>query len=283
MNVTASFFIVKRTMAARLYIALTLLLLICCQKSGASEFKDDPEPKVDQNQCPPDSILDKLIDYEDLMIGELHGTVETPAFFRCLVDHAMKNSSERIIISLEMQSSAREQTSKFWRKEEGEDGRSSIAMGHLVRYLVQLEAKLDIDLHFQHQIRYFESEQESRAFFDNYAKSIGEEIASLATKGKMIVLAGNYHTMKKTPGYAKTESDLPSDFEGRYVGENFTHILVDSANGGTAWACTPQCEINTIPMQKGAKRGSIEKDTLRGHDYIYYLDIDKFTASAPHE
>jgi hypothetical protein len=260
-------------------VIIVYFAAIASQQSIARTHMVMPAVDMSSYQCPQKSVLDKFLSYDDLMFGEVHGTFETPAFLKCLVDFGLENTKERIIVSLEMTSAAREPMAEFWRKDDVEDGRSSKAMQSLVRHLVELEDKLLIDLHFQHRSRYFETDEEYQKFLSNRPKSVGEEIRDLAPKGKVFALAGNVHTMKYRPDFM----GITQDIEGKYVGPSFTHIIIESANGGESWSCSPDCAIQSEPKKNGASKGTYVKDVARGHDYIYYLDIDGFTASEPHE
>jgi len=234
----------------------------------------ESEQEPSSYHCPEDHVLKRFLEFDDLMLGEHHGTTETPAFLKCLVDYGVINTQERLIVSLEMPSSAREPMSGFWQDDNRRDGRSSKAMYDLVRHLVELENKLLIDLHFQHRTRYFETDEALQEFLKNREKTIGVEIRELSEKGKVIVLAGNIHTLKFKPrGW-----EFVLEFEGKYVGPSFTHIIIESANGGATWSCQPECGIHDHSKQQGSVRGSFSDGKERGHDYIYYLDIDGFMA-----
>lgn len=214
--------------------------------------------------CVDETLLDSLLAFGDLFLGETHGTVESPQLVQCLVERALANAGEPIIVSLEQSVLARDPASPEWKNQEGrEDGRTSQAMFALVQALVGKEEAGRIELHFQIGIGGRES-----------AEAIGLELKALAERGRVIAYAGNAHSMKSIPPGA----DMPRQ-EGFYVGPTFTHIVIRSANGGSFWAC----------MQTGCgiQQGSARTDgtellvdgSSRGHDYMLYLD--RFTASPP--
>ena len=70
----------------------------------------------------------------DLLIGELHGTAESPALVRCLVLTALKRGGEPLVVSLEHTPGARDLGSEAWKSN---DGRSSIAMWELASFLFE--------------------------------------------------------------------------------------------------------------------------------------------------
>ncbi len=265
----------------RLSITFSCFLLMS-QFAFATSNAAKQNTHLSSYECPSDEVLNRFSGFDDLALGEHHGTVETPIFVRCLVDHTIKHQNQRVIVSLEMPSSAREPAADFWRKSDTEDGRSSIAMGALVRHLVDLENKLLVDLHFQHRTRFFDTAEVGEHYSKNRTKVIGLEINELSQKGKVIALAGNIHTMKQWPeSFQGIGPEL--EFEGQYFGESFTHIVIDVANGGNTWSCIPDCGIQPHRKNEEASRGDFTIDQHRGHDFVYYLDADGFTASPPND
>lgn len=220
-------------------------------------------------ECPEESVLDQFLEFGDLYIGELHGTNETPKFFKCLLDKFIVAAEEPIIVSLELDEYARDSESPFWNNESNfEDGRSSNAIYELVQYLIGLEEQNIISIHFQLGLG-------GRPL----PSTTGDKLRELSEKGQVIALSGNIHSMKFLPQNFQANIDT----EGMFVGPNFTHISIGSALGGEIWACMPNCGINSIrpSPNSNAAPGALIDGSESGHDYIYYLDIKGFTASIP--
>lgn len=145
--------------------------------------------KAQPADCVDDVLLDELLAFGDLFLGEVHGTVESPQLVQCLVERALESVTEPVIVSLELSELARDPGSPLWRIEEGrEDGRTSEAMYALVQDLVGKEQQGRIELHFQFGIGGRGS-----------AESIGLELKALAERGRVIAYAGNAHSMKRIP------------------------------------------------------------------------------------
>lgn len=43
--------------------------------------------------CVDDAVLEELLAFGDLFLGEVHGTVESPQLVQCLVDRALESGS----------------------------------------------------------------------------------------------------------------------------------------------------------------------------------------------
>ncbi|MGV3591910.1 MAG: hypothetical protein ACO1PZ_09490 [Gammaproteobacteria bacterium] len=215
--------------------------------------------------CVDDAVLDELLAFGDLFLGEVHGTIETPQLVRCLVERALENATEPVIVSLELSELARDPGSPLWRFEEGrEGGRTSQAMYALVQDFVDKEQQGRIELHFQFGIGGRGS-----------AESIGLDLKALAERGRVIAYAGNAHSMKNVPPEV---GDFPLQ-EGGYVGPAFTLVDIRNANGGTFWACMQaRCGIQQSTSRADAANVLVDGSS-RGHDYVLYLE--RFTASPP--
>jgi len=222
--------------------------------------------------CPDEALLEQLLSFGDLFLGEIHGTVETPKLVQCLVERALQNPGEPVIVSVEQSELARDAGSPIWKHDDSgrEDGRSSEAMFALVMDLVDKEREGLIKLHFQHG-----------GLSRPSAEAIGLELKDLSERGLVIALAGGAHSMKNVPA----GSPLAVLQEGPHVGPNFTHINIGTAGGGSFWACVPIAE-NTEPQcgvrqtaPRSATAGALVPDATTGHDYVLYLE--RFTASPP--
>jgi hypothetical protein len=208
----------------------------------------------------------------DLLIGEMHGTVESPELVRCLVLVALRDKhAEPLVVSLEQIPSARDMAGDVWKTN---DGRSSIAMWDLAQFLFQQEKAglLTVAFHMPEiQVTRPEDLPDAAA----YEKLMGIPLRELAQKAQLIALVGNFHSSGKRPGYATY------DPAGVYVGESALHVRVDSVAPGTMW--------NQMNGQYAKREGggsfaghepnTLVPDTLMGHDFVYL--VSRLTASAP--
>jgi hypothetical protein len=209
---------------------------------------------------------------KDLYLGEMHGTAEIPALVRCLVESALSNNPDELIVSLEQQPAARNAAGDAWR---GTDGRGSEAMWELTQFLIREEKAGRLELH-QHvpavlPLKGNPPELDSAA----YEKLMGEPLRGLAARGQLIALSGNAHSRNQAvPG-------LGYEPAGKYAGPDVLHIAVMAARGGTSWNCVGnKCGARTLPISgmPGA-RGTLTDGAWFGHDLIFWLD--KSTSSPP--
>jgi hypothetical protein len=214
--------------------------------------------------CPTAQQLQPLMKLGSVYLGELHGTVESPALVRCLVDSEVAASVTPLIVSVELPEFARDTSNQVW---SGLDGRTSVAMMSLVIHLESLEKQKKIMLDFQLSGREQNDEQMNQ--------EVGEHLRNLAANGRVIALGGNLHSQRK-------QAMIPSltfTPAGAYVGDRVKTVMVVPANGGTAWNCSPQCAVRDAKGFDGIKVGDLIEGGKYGHDYLYA--VAQSTASPP--
>lgn len=172
-----------------------------------------------------------------IVLGEYHGTTETPALFGDMVCQALATGA-RVNVALELPMSATPELRAFvletgpWSAVENkvgflQDGRGSVAMGALLRELKSLAG----DGRLQVAAIQPEGDLEGSAYEEAMASAI---MAGATQTGATItlVLVGNVHAMRapapQAPDLAPMASFLPSD---RTLTFNTAAYL------GQAWAC----------------------------------------------
>ncbi|HWK53642.1 MAG TPA: hypothetical protein VNR18_04665 [Hyphomicrobiales bacterium] len=216
--------------------------------------------------CPDDAVLAKIAGFKNLFIGEVHGTVETPEFVRCVIDKKIELQGSGLVVSLELPRSV-ETSSEFWnRSAEMQDGRASQAMHELFLYLQSKEQQGVIALRF----------------LDTGVGSSNKELMSeqegFPADPGVVIYRGNAHSKKSV--YEGTPFLL-----GAATSE-FVHISVIAGDGGEFWGCAPGCGVHAFPAALGAEGKAIPHGALidgkeHDHDYIYFLESRVFTASLP--
>lgn len=206
---------------------------------------------------------------QDLYLGEGHGTFETPALVQCLVIAALERKGEPLIVSLEQQPSARDLQGDAWR---GQDGRGSIAMWELTKFLLEQEKLGRLTLH-QHAPTVFDNPFDPAA----YERRMGTPLLELAKRGLLLALSGNYHSRN-----APIPMSPPYDPAGMYAGPDVMHIDVESASGGSAWNCAAGgCGEHRMPRTSpfNGTPNTLMDGKDYGHDFVYLLP--QITASPP--
>ena len=222
-----------------------------------------------EDACPRTPLHTLIERGQDLYLGELHGTVETPALMRCLVIAALERKGEKLIVSLEQEPAARDLQSAAWR---GQDGRGSAAMWELTRFLLEQEKLGRLTLH-QHNPTVFDNPFDPAA----YERRMGTPMRELARRGLLLALSGNAHS-RKTP----LPMPSPYDPAGMYAGPDVMHVDVESAEGGSAWTClSKHCGVNELPGNSpfNGSPNTLMDGKDYGHDFVYLLP--GFTASPP--
>lgn len=228
--------------------------------------------------------------YRLLVLGEVHGTNESPEFVKYLMCGILQGAEPLppIIVGLEYPSgenlslqtflNSREippdtrstlTSSGFW-QQPFQDGRSSQAIYRLIndiRMIRQLGYKIDV---YPYVPSYPNGDN---SIDEQYADAINH-LTDRFPESLVIVLTGNLHA-KKSAEMKKMASYLTA--------KNKSILLVSS--GGTAWACTPKCGLGTL---KGDGQFALEKseehsDLLPTNDVDYdgYLYLGNVTASLP--
>lgn len=194
---------------------------------------------------------------EIILIGEMHGTQETPRLFRNLVAVAAGEKNKRIGVGLELptalQAHLDEAVKKNTRIESfGEqlladpawqkfanfkDGRSSQAMMDLISNMVQLAQSQRVSFFF------FDTQVTDRD--ETMAKFIGQRVREHGYD-ETFILAGNIHANRASryPGMKK-RTIVPMGYKLQEQGFAVHSYDVRYSEGET-WACMPECGIHHL-------------------------------------
>jgi hypothetical protein len=257
---------------------------------------------VQQRSCGAVSGLSALLKRGNILLfGELHGTREAPAFIADVVCIAAK---KRIAVTLGLEIPLDEQASidrfldssggaaaearltegAFWRPER-QDGRSSIAMLHLIEQVRSLRAS-------GNKVRIVAYDSKSgtpaqardRVMAQNLAAVVGRE-----PRNFLVVLSGNVHN-RLTRGVSWNKEYEPlgylltkSSGSSRVISFNMSH------EGGEAWGCrspSPDSdEVSCAPYsyrpQVGATAWSLKLTPASGAPFSGTYGVGRITASPP--
>ena len=229
-----------------------------------------------------------------LLLGEIHGTQESPAFALDVACHAA-HSDLPVIVGLELRSNLQSEVNAFLDSEGSEADRSALLSGSQWRWNYQdgraSRAMFDLIDGLRHLRRaglavrivmFDESgsgggQVRDRAMAGNLAAA-----AATAKDAMMIVLTGNHHS-RVTVGSARSATFEPmgyvlgqaTSFE-RIVALNVAH------GGGSAWVCNPDCGVSRFGGHHGDRRWAVEIDEATrpaGHQGWYH--VGTIEASTP--
>ncbi|WP_338591179.1 hypothetical protein VXM60_01630 [Shewanella khirikhana] len=213
-----------------------------------------------------------------LLVGELHGTTESPARFWDLVCHASQIPSSKTIVAIEYLPGQIQLTGdnkqlkqsivqlESWQQQH--DGKTSGAMFMLLTRLNQLVAKQRIEVVF------FDASADDREL------AMAQNLMALQSPNtRVLALTGNRHN-KINHG---NNWDPSSKNMGAYMREHGANIT--SLNllhgGGSAWVCMEQCKSHNFPPPKVPHTKTLfEASTASG--YQYHWAIGPISASQPY-
>ena len=247
-------------------------------------------------QCSPITGADMLVNRTDLrwiVVGEIHGTKETPVIFGDLA--CLASTSRPVIIAVEQVTTEQPAIDDFIGSDGGaaaishflrsriwtqpmKDGRSSEAYFHLFQRLRELRAAGRIISVVAFQPLYNPGPGGYNAGDYEYALA-SSLVNRVKQDARVLVLVGNVHAMRTAPTWAKP-AYLPM---AGYLPAQTTINLDARWVGGSYWACTSDtsCGAQTAPSSGTRPARSITMDVIGG-PYAGALNLGvEVTASPP--
>lgn len=232
-----------------------------------------------------------------VLIGELHGTAETPAVFAELVCAAVTEANKRVLVGLEFPEAARSAFETYLESsgtaedrtsflaESGwvasvrrfPDGRTSEAMWGMLERLRTLRAA-GLDISVTTFVRPNSAGNETQTPYEIGMATSLLEAADSDAYDLIVALVGNIHARKSTFGPTGVDSFDPM---AMHLPKESTLTLHAVTGGGEAWNCQPECGVH---QYDGSPRGSTPGIVL-GEDlspgYHGIVAIGRTTASFP--
>jgi uncharacterized protein (TIGR03067 family) len=250
---------------------------------------------VAAGECPPIEGLEPLLrPGRVLLLGEMHGTEESPAFALDVACHAAR-AKLPVVVGLELSPAEHARVDEFldsegtvtdreallagsiWQRDY-QDGRNSVAMADLidgVRRLRREGLKVGISL--------FDASGASGGQHRDRQMGLNlAAVAEAAPESMLIVLSGNMHSRvsrgnPRDPDYEPMGYVLANAItRERVVALNVAH------GNGSAWICGRTCGVQRLGGAHGESRWVIEIDERTrpaGHQGWYH--VGAITASPP--
>ena len=254
--------------------AIAVLLLLVANAHAAACREEVNAPQLDAGSV--------------LVVGELHGTREAPAyFFQMICDLLRTHPTEALIVALEypsaeqaaldryLDSSAsnadeRLLATPFWTREM-QDGRSSRAIHELIASLRELRQRgADLSLI---AIDDWQATDRTGAM----AEAINRAMAH-APGARAVALVGNLHARKSGP--ASSISVAPSLLQRlRPPARSYSF----RAHHGSHWACAPFCEETPLagsPLAQ-SRRNPDMRQAASSETFDGLIDLGEVSPSAP--
>jgi uncharacterized protein (TIGR03067 family) len=245
--------------------------------------------------CEPiDGIHALLAPGRVLLLGELHGTVESPAFTGDVACHAAGAGLD-VVVALELSPAAKSGIETFFlsqgkapdRKDllsgslwqqSYQDGRTSRAMADLLVVLARLRREgRSVRLALFDAQPAGGGQARERAMAANLASSV-----EASPEAMHIVLTGNLHS-RITKGNRRSPDYEPMGYLlSQTIGvERLTSLNVSHA-GGSAWICAPDCGEARIGGRGSERRWTIEIDeATRPAGHHGWYGVGTLAASPP--
>lgn len=257
--------------------------------ASAIEAEAPADAAADEHEAALQRVLERARAHRVLLIGELHGTVETPAIVGELAAR-LAGEDQLLVVGLEIWRSEQPAVDRFLasagldedraRLLEGpfwqiRDGRSSEAMVDLIERLrlIMLKAPLRV-LAFDVDQRQDPSGGAERD------RQMGEALlAALAAQpdARLLVLAGNFHT--------RVQGSAPWDpehrFAGHYLASRDPYAIEVIGVSGSAWMCPGPDNCRAWALQAPAAPGLELGDELNARKHHGSWRLPQTTASPP--
>lgn len=229
-----------------------------------------------------------------LVLGELHGTQESPAFVADVACHAT-TAGLAVVVGVELPTAESGRIDAFlnsmgtpedralvisgerWQSDY-QDGRTSLAMLDMLDALRHLQAA-------GKQVRVVPFDVGGAGGGQARDRGMGNTLAALVKSSPSalaVILTGNQHS-RITPGRARNVAFEPMTYVMAQQVTDKKLIALDVGYGdGSAWICAPGCGVSQLSGMYGERSWAIEiGDATRsaGHHGRYF--VGRITASPP--
>lgn len=260
---------------------------------GAANAAPAPVARVEDTAA---QIIQHAGDARLIVLGEYHGTAETPRLVADLVERYSRDNaavrlglempmSENVALARYLRSNgdpdAREalRTTPFWFvKDDQHDGRRSRDMLDLIESIRSLRAQ-------GRDVGVAGYDVETGSSTDNdmrdaaMATHLHQQFNALPPGARMLVLTGNVHAMRSPP------ADAPPEMQQRTMASHLLDLPLYSvrleALRGHFWACVQPCRA--LPLIERAPRDpELSTDQDRQYDLVVFLPgLSVGTLTAP--
>jgi uncharacterized protein (TIGR03067 family) len=249
----------------------------------------------DSESCHPiEGIQPLLTPGTTLLLGEIHGTEESPAFALEVACHAAR-SGLPVVVGIELRPSEQERVDAYMNSDGADDDKRALLAGSPWQASYQdgraSHAMFDL-IDGLRELRHGGLEVRA-ALFDASGSSGGQQrerdmarnlsaVAARSPGAMIIALTGNIHS-RITRGTARNSEYEPmgyllgrKDAVGRLISLNVAHA------GGSAWICAPDCGVGSLRGGQGQTQWRVElDDKTRPPGHLGWYHVGAITASVP--
>lgn len=292
-----------------LVLMATLAVVSACSGAPDSQQQSDlpnkrlhataPVQQYTAAALPLQLLVDAIGTHKFVLLGEWHGTQETPALVADLVEHQVRVHTtgvhEPIILALEIGSDDQPTVDRYMASDGAltdkgalldgshwqdamHDGRDSQAMFDLIERMRELRhggADVSIDL--------FDQDGDGER-----NKRMAEHLRKVvlhAPKATVLVLTGNVHAMTVEPPWKWFDGGKeikPPMTAGRYLADLHPLSINIDAAGGDAWTCMARkCGVRPMPAHGAPSEATLASADALKSAWDATLTLPQFTASLP--
>jgi hypothetical protein len=242
------------------------------------------------DNCPPIAGIERLQGAQTILLGEMHGTVEMPAFVEQLACHFLAQK-KAVTVAVELPASWQEAMQQrdgvrlalqqagwndYW-----QDGRTSAAMLQLIERMAgKRNAGADVTL--------LPFDVEPQAMIDNRDQAMATQLHRVISRQPdriYLILTGNLHARKARNSHPFAKEPLAILLAEALPARQQLSLL-GHYNSGTAWSCLSGggCGPQPLAAKTSSDRhgiagfGDVELTAI-GYDGAFYLGT--ISASAP--
>ena len=241
-----------------------------------------------------DGLAERIAPGRIFLLGELHGTQQSPAFVSSIACAVAAHGSE-VVVGLELASTAQELVDRYlespgqpadreallrhsiWTRSY-QDGRTSQAMLDLIERVRLLKKE-------GNSVRILLFDAPSAVGGQDRDARMAATIAASAEshpEAVHVILTGNLHS-RMAPGSRRSRDYEPMGYllQRQVPGKRI--VALDAAHeGGTAWICAPDCGVASLGGRHDGPRWSIEiDDATRPSGHLGWYHVGTISASAP--
>jgi uncharacterized protein (TIGR03067 family) len=250
---------------------------------------------ADSEPCQPiDGIRPLLEPGTILLLGEIHGTEESPAFALQAACHAAR-SGLPVIVGLELRADEQARVDAFLASSGTDEDRKALLAGSVWQagYQDGRASHAMVDLIDGLRVMRGDGHKVLVTLFDAPGSRGGQQrerdmarnlaaATAASSRAMTIVLTGNMHS-RITRGTARDSEYEPMGYllsrdesVGRLVSLNVAHA------GGSAWVCNPECGVSHLGGGNDQTAWHIEMDeATRPAGHLGWYHVGAITASVP--
>ena len=279
-------------------VAMALMLAACTRQAAPAPQVASQKPamaKPQSVQTPLDMLVAAIGEHRFVLLGEVHGTRETPALVGDLVAH-YAGDGEPVILGIEISTQEQPRIDRYLESHGTSADRKALLAGEHWQGAMHdgrdSEAMLELidrvrELHFQGaDVRVEPFDGPGAGDRDFRMAEHLRATAADAHRARLLVLTGNVHAMTRRPSWSMFTTDgkpiEPPMTVGRYLAGLAPYSINIGAANGDAWNCAQDgCRAHPLTARPAIKQATLKQLPPAESAWDAELTMPRFTASPP--